>query len=491
LTHSKSEGDRAAKGAQLYNGRVAIVFHPELLYAEGRWHRGAGLAVGEDGNVEEILTGSGQDVDGVASRTGRTVERVELPGRALLPGMVNAHSHAFQRLIRGRSETQRLNGKNFWSWREAMYTAAESLTPEDVYDSARMAFLEMVRAGITTVGEFHYLHRQPDGTAYEDPNELAHRVIAAAESVGLRIALLRVAYFRAGYRLASDPGQRRFIEPAEEFLGNTDALRQQLLGNPRAWLGVAPHSVRAVPLAELEKIAAWAKQCQLPLHIHAAEQRAELTACQAEYGTTPVELLAQHELMGQRTTLVHAVHITHGEMEAIAEAGAIICACPTTERNLGDGIVEAREIAERGIRLAFGSDSQALINPLEDARELEYHLRLREERRLLLDQIDGQPLADCLFAYATRGGAESLVAYCGQLAPAEWADFFTVDLSDLSVAGVAEEHLLAAIVFSLEKTAIRDVAVGGRWVVRDNIHREQEQIVRRYNELSRRVWKAA
>ncbi len=469
---------------------MATVFYPELLYAEGRWHRGAGLAVGDDGRVEAVVEGAVQSVEAFLARAGRDVHRVDLPGRAMLPGMVNAHSHAFQRLIRGRSETQRLNGKNFWSWRDAMYTAAATLTPEEVYDSARMAFLEMVLAGITTVGEFHYLHRQPNGAAYQDGNELAHRVLAAAESVGLRIALLRVAYFRAGYRLSSDPGQTRFIEPPDEFLGNTDALRAELEGNPRAWLGVAPHSVRAVPLAELEAISAWARHRQLPLHIHAAEQRAELTACQAEYGAAPVELLAQHEILGPLTTLIHAVHVSQGEMDAIAAARAMICACPTTERNLGDGIVSAREAAERGIRFAFGSDSQAQINPLEDARELEYHLRLKAERRLLLDQIDGLSLAERLFAYATRGGAESLVANCGNLARGEWADFFTLDLADPSVAGVPEEHLLAAIVFSLEKTAVRDVAVGGAWAVRDGIHSKREEIVRRYQQVSRRVWQA-
>jgi formimidoylglutamate deiminase len=466
---------------------MAIVFEPELLYSEGQWHRGAALEVDDDGLVvgvaaRDILAGSAK------AESGGDGTIVKLPGRALLPGMVNAHSHAFQRLIRGRSETQRLNGKNFWSWRHAMYAAVESLTPEEVYDSARMAFLEMALAGTTTVGEFHYVHRQPNGSAYVDGNELAHQIIAAADSVGLRIALLRVAYFRSGFQLEPDPGQARFIESTEEFLVNSEALAGRLEQNSKSWLGVAPHSVRAVPLAELKTIAAWAIEHNFPLHIHAAEQRGELAACQAEYGTTPVDLLAREGLLGSRTTLVHAVHVGDSELDEIAAAKSMICACPTTERNLGDGIVRAREAAERGIRFSFGSDSQTLINPLEDARELEYHLRLKTEKRLLLDQIDGQPLADRLFAYATRGGAESLVANCGQLARGEWADFFTVDLNDVSLAGVSDEHLLAAIVFSGEKAAIRDVAVGGRFIVRDGEHEQREGIVRRYGEVSRRVW---
>lgn len=466
---------------------MAIVFEPEMLYSGGKWHHGAALEIDDDGLVvgvaaSDILAGSAQAESGGEARI------VKLPGRALLPGMVNAHSHAFQRLIRGRSETQRLNGKNFWSWRHAMYAAVETLTPEEVYASARMAFLEMALAGITTVGEFHYVHRQPDGSAYVDGNELAHQVIAAADSVGLRIALLRVAYFRAGYQLEPDPGQSRFIEPTDEFLLNSESLAGQLQENSKAWLGIAPHSVRAVPLAELKTIAAWARERDLPTHIHAAEQRGELAACEAEYGTTPVDLLSREGLLNPRTTLVHAVHVNDAELDKIAAANSMICACPTTERNLGDGIVRARDAAARGIRFAFGSDSQALINPLEDARELEYHLRLKTEKRLLLDQIDGQSLADRLFAYATRGGAESLVANCGRLARGEWADFFTVDLEDVSLAGLSHEHLLSAIVFSGEKSAIRDVAVGGKFIVQNGGHKQREEIVRRYGKVARRVW---
>lgn len=453
------------------------LYRPELLLVDGQFIDGVGLLVDDGGRVLRITRGP-ED----AARV------VDLPGQALLPGMVNAHSHSFQRLIRGRSETRVLNGGNFWSWRDAMYAAAAGLTPDDVYDVSRMAFLEMALAGITTVGEFHYVHRRPDGQAYEDPNELAHRVIAAARSVGIRIALLRVAYFRAGYCLPPDPGQTRFIEPLDEFLENCEALNSELVGNSDAWMGVAPHSVRAVPLVELEQIAAWSRERGLPLHLHAAEQRGELEACVAEYGTTPVALLARHGILSSATTLVHAVHVDAGELDAIAEAGATICACPTTERNLGDGIVRARDAAERGIRFAFGSDSETQIDLLEDARALEYHLRLKTERRLLLDQIEGKALAARLFAYATRGGAESLVANSGNLAAGEWADFFTIDLRDPAVAGVEPEHLLAAIVFTLQRSGIRDVVVRGQQVVREGAHPLQKEIVRRYEELAQRVW---
>jgi formimidoylglutamate deiminase len=414
-------------------------------------------------------------------------EIVRLSGKALLPGMVNAHSHSFQRLIRGRSETR---GGNFWSWRDVMYAAAARLSPEDIFDVSRMAFLEMALAGITTVGEFHYVQRQPDGSVYADPNELAHRVIAAAQSVGLRICLLRVAYFRAGFGLPPDAGQTRFYESPEEFLPACDALHGQLGDGSDAWMGVAPHSVRAVPIADIERIAEWGRAKDVPLHLHAAEQRGELEACVAEYGTTPVSLLAEHGILRDQTTLVHAVHVNDAELDAMASARVTVCACPTTERNLGDGIVRARDAALRGIRFAFGTDSQTQIDLLEDARALEYHLRLQTEQRLLLDQIGGLTLAQRVFGYATQGGAESLAANAGTFARGECADFFTVDMRALEIAGVAAEHLLAAIVFTQQRAGICDVAVKGKFVVRGGSHPAKDEIVTKYEQLSSRVWKS-
>jgi formimidoylglutamate deiminase len=454
---------------------VPTLYKPDLLLQDGRFVSGAGLLVDNQGRVAQ---------DGDANL--QTAEIVLLPGRALLPGLVNAHSHSFQRLIRGRSETR---GGDFWSWRGVMYAAAAHLAPEDLYDVSRMAFLEMALAGITTVGEFHYVQRRPDGGAYADPNELAQQVIAAARSVGLRICLLRVAYFRAGYGLPPDAGQLRFYERPEEFLAACQALHSALEHGSDAWMGVAPHSVRAVPVTEIEAIAEYARSLDVPLHLHAAEQRGELEASMAEYGMTPVRLLGERGILSAKTTLVHAVHVDDAELDAMAAAGVTICACPTTERNLGDGIVRARDAARLGINLAFGTDSQAQIDLLEDARALEYHLRLQSEQRLLLDQIGGSTLAQRVFGYATQGGANSLQANAGTLAPGEWADFFTVDLKDPAIAGVAQEHLLAAIVFTQQRGGIRDVAVKGRRIVRDGVHPLQNEIVAKYADLSRRVWK--
>jgi formimidoylglutamate deiminase len=380
-------------------------------------------------------------------------------------------------------------GKNFWSWRETMYHAAARLDPEDIYDVARMAFLEMALAGTATVGEFHYLHRAPDGSSYDDPNLLSKKVIAAARSVGLRIVLLRTAYQRSGYEVATNPGQIRFFEPTREFLANMDALAQEFSACPdQIRLGVAPHSIRAIPLDELAAIVEWSRKRKFPIHMHVAEQREEVTACEKEYGLSPVSLFDREKLLGPDFTAVHAVHISTEEMDRFAASGGTVCSCPTTERNLGDGVVAADELSQRGVRIAFGSDSQAQIDPLEDARELDYHLRLVHERRAILDQIGNQELATRLYECATVNGARAMMVPGGDFAPGSPADFFTVDLSDPRIAGNSPNDLLSLIVFSLDRSAICDVAVYGKWIVRDRVHQEQQEIVARYEKVFQKVW---
>jgi formimidoylglutamate deiminase len=458
---------------------VMTLFQAELLYTQGRFEAGVGLLVDERGGIV-ALQNDGGDLP-------EDTRVVRMPGKALLPGFVNVHSHSFQRLLRGRTESRRSGGRDFWSWRGAMYHAAASLSPEQVYHVARMAFLEMALAGTTTVGEFHYVHRTPEGAAYGDANLLAHQVIAAAESVGIRIALLRTAYQRAGFELPPDPGQTRFLESTEEYLAHVDALRRRY-SSTEAWVGVAPHSVRAVPVDEIEKMAEYAKEHDLPLHMHVSEQTAEVEACRREYDRTPVRLLAERGILDERFTAVHAIHIDGEEMDLLAARGATICSCPTTERNLGDGIFPAREVVNRGIPIGFGSDSQAQIDPLEDARELEYHLRLQQQQRSLLDGIDGQELSARLLRCATAYGAASLGCAAGELEAGRLADFFTVDLEDVSVAGSSAEDLPAMIVFGLQRSAICDVAVGGRLVVRDHRHLQQEEILKNYQEVAGKVW---
>ncbi len=424
---------------------------PDYIYTEGRFRSGVAIVVDSSGKIVELS----EDAP----------DAIRLAGRAMLPGMVNAHSHAFQRVIRGRTEYRSQDTTDsFWTWREQMYAAATTLTPEEIYAASHLAFLEMASTGITAVGEFHYIHHSPDGTPYSDPNLLAHEVIRAANDVGIRIALLRVAYARAGYQTDPNPRQRRFIESEETYLKNLDQLLATIDTKAgMAWAGAAPHSVRAVPLDYLKAIVAFANERRLPVHMHVAEQPAEVAACIQEYGRSPVALLDTEGLLSERFTAVHAVHVTPKAADALARSGAGVCACPTTERNLGDGVVPADIYFKSRVPVSLGTDSQIQIDLLEDARELEYHLRLQKlERNVLALEPGVSSLAARLFDCATVNGATAIGFNGGTLEPGAPADFFTVDLNDSSIAGSSIDDLLTNIVFSLSRTAIRDVVVNGK-----------------------------
>ncbi len=456
------------------------VYQPDLLYSEGRFLEGRALAVDAAGRIVEPA---------LVPADARTVA---LPGRALLPGLVNGHSHAFQRLIRGRTEyvASGREADDFWSWREAMYRAAESLSPDELYVASRQAFVEMALAGITTVGEFHYVHHQPDGTAYADRNELAHAVIRAARDAGLRICLLRVGYARAGFRVAENPRQRRFIDPdVETFLGSVEALAREVRGDAAVSVGLAPHSVRAVPREWLSALAG-ASVKHLPVHMHVAEQPKEIEASLAEHGRRPVELLADLGLLGPGFTAVHGVHLTDAEVALLGESSTTVCACPSTERNLGDGIVPADALLKAGARISLGSDSQAAVDLLDEARQLEGHLRLARLRRAVLDPGGGAMagLAARLLRMATVDGARSLGLASGTLEAGAPADFFTVDLNHPSLVGALPASLVSSIVFGAEKAAVREVVVGGREVVREGRHALAEESGRAFQALSRALY---
>ena len=467
---------------KIMSGKTQQTWLPDLIYADGRFLSDRAIVCDEAGSVAHIVEGS------------QAPDAVRLKNRAILPGMVNAHSHAFQRVIRGRTEHRSQNtSDSFWTWREQMYAAANRLEVDDIYTASRMAFLEMALTGITAVGEFHYIHHAPDGSSYSDPNILAREVIRAARDVGIRIALLRVAYARAGFETQSNPLQIRFIEASvETYLKHLD----QLLNAPglhegMAWAGVAPHSVRAVPLDYLKTIVTFANEHGLPVHMHIAEQPAEVSACIEEYGRSPVALLDSEGLLSERFTAVHAIHVTPKAISAMARAGALVCACPTTERNLGDGVVPVDAYFNAGVPVSLGTDSQIQIDLLEDARELEYHLRLQQTARNVLapaDDASSSALARRLFDCATTNGAKSIgFSGGGTLEAGAPADFFTVDLDDPSIAGSSLDDLLANIVFSLSRTAVRDVVVAGRRIVENGRHPDQESIVEAFKKLSHRL----
>jgi formimidoylglutamate deiminase len=448
-------------------------FVPNLLLSGGRALPGAALCV-QGGAVQSV----GPIPEGA--------EVVRLPRAALLPGLVSAHSHAFQRAIRARTEWRAHEVDDFWTWREAMYAAAERLGPDDLEAVSRLCFLEMARSGITCVGEFHYLHRDEAGRPYADPNELDLRVLRAAREVGLRVVLLRVAYARSGYGIAHNPRQRRFIEGSpEEYLRALDALARATQGDALASVGAAPHSVRACPAEWIREIAQHAAGQGWPLHLHVAEQRAEVAQCRAEHGLTPPLLLEKLGALHARTTAVHAVHLDDEDVRALASARATVCACPTTERNLGDGILRADALLAAGAHLALGTDSEAQLALLEDARQLEYHLRLQREQRAVLDAHGGDPagLGARLYRIASEGGMRSLGLPGGALRPGEPADFFVADLDDLSLAGCGADDLAAAAVFALERTAIRATYVAGR-----RIEIDEARVVRDFRAAMARLW---
>ncbi|GAA2390668.1 formimidoylglutamate deiminase [Dactylosporangium salmoneum] len=377
---------------------------------------------------------------------------VRLPG-VTLPGLANAHSHAFHRALRGR--TQRGRG-TFWTWRDQMYAVAGALDPDSYHALAHAVYVEMALAGITCVGEFHYLHHAPGGGKYSDPNAMGEALIAAAADAGIRITLLDTLYLTAGVDGRPLEGvQLRFGDGSfDAWSSRVDRLRAR----PHARIGAAAHSVRAVPAGVLAEFAARTEG--MPTHVHLSEQRAENEACLAVHGRTPTELLADRGLLGGRVTAVHATHLTDADRAELGDTGTGVCFCPTTERDLADGIGPARALADGGSPLSLGSDSHAVIDLFEEARGMEMHERLRTEHR---GHFTG---AELLGAATAAGHAALGWAHAGTIAVGARADLVTVALDSPRTAGCDP----AAIGFAATAGDVRHVVIDGRVVVRDGVH---------------------
>ncbi|HEY6674220.1 MAG TPA: formimidoylglutamate deiminase [Rubrobacteraceae bacterium] len=390
------------------------------------------------------VTVEGERVVGV----GPASDGERLVGRAIAPGFVNAHSHAFQRGLRGRVERRDPDHleDDFWSWRERMYALAESLDPASIREASERCFREMLSAGYTSVAEFHYVHHRPDGTPYGQPNVLAVAVAEAAQQAGIRLLLLPVAYARGGIPRFRDAG-------VDDFLERVDALRGWAKGRDFVQVGVAAHSVRAVPRAWLERIGEYARRNDMLLHVHADEQPREIEECRDEHGMRPVELLAETGFLGRRTTVVHATHADERELGLLAERGSSVCACPTTEGNLGDGFLPAQSILRLGIGLQIGSDSHVRIDPFEELREIETGARRLSGRRNVLVQPGEDSPTPWLLA--AGWGRESLET-------GDPADFVEIDLEHPEVADV--EDLPSALVFGAGSGVVAATWSGGRRV---------------------------
>jgi formiminoglutamate deiminase len=327
----------------------------------------------------------------------------------VLPGLVMAHSHAFQRMLRGQTQRTPRETGTFWSWREAMYAAAMSLTPESLYRVSRVAFDEMFASGIVAVGEFHYIHHQPDGTPYDDRTLLSDVVIRAALDAGLSITLLRVAYARAGFGREAEPAQKRFCDSDVELvLKDVDALRTRYAGHPRVRVGVAPHSVRAVKKEWIRECANYARAHSLPMHMHVSEVQRELDECLAEHGMTPLELIASVDALSDRFVAVHGTNLTEREAKLLGAAHGWVCACPTTERDLGDGLAPLNMLRNAGVRLCVGIDSHIVTDGVEELRALETHERLRLRRRVTFEPTMAPTPAEQLWLEGSENGARAI-----------------------------------------------------------------------------------
>lgn len=413
-----------------------------------------------------------------------------LTGQAALPGLVNAHSHSFHRALRGRTEQRgRAEAGPRGAWREAHDRIVAGLAGEEVFDVARMAFLEMLQAGVTCVGEFHYLHHQPDGTPCPDVNFLSREIIRAAHDVGIRLALLKVAQFRAGFRAeaGSAPARSRSAG-AEQFVRELEVLRaavEKEFPADEAWMGVGVDSLATVPLDAARAIATYARSQRLRLHMHVATTADENAACLAEYGRTPIALLAEHGFLDKRFTAVDAIHLADDEVKLLGTARAAVCACPVSEQNLGLGVASVEKLLAAGAGVALGTDTNTQIDLLAEARLLEYRLRAAGRNA----GLPADP-ATTVFHAATVTGARSLGATGGALEVGRPADFFTVNLFDPCIAGADAGSLLAHIVFALERRAIRDVWVGARQRIAAGRHVNHGPIVGRFVDVQKRLWTA-
>lgn len=368
-----------------------------------------------------------------------------------LPAFATAHSHAFQRAMRGLAQRPGPSGSDdFWTWRKAMYDLAASMTPERIHAVSRVAFRELREAGTLTVGEFHYVHHQPDGTPYDDRNAMAHAVIAAARDERVRISLLRTVYHRAGPGKAPEHAQRRFSDASlDDALRDVDDLRTRYAGAADVRVGIAPHSVRAVPPAWLAPIAAYAAEHALPLHMHVAEQPGEIETCLAETGKRPMELVAEHGLLSSRFVAVHATHLAPHEAELLGRAGGFACINATTERDLGDGHPDLSALRAAGVRFCTGIDSHVVTDPFEEMRGMELGERLRTLRRVT-DRTESPTLAARLWASASTEGARS-VGFD------DAGGEVVIDRRATALELVDDDHLLDALVFSAGLRAVRGV----------------------------------
>ena len=420
-----------------------------------------------------------------------TIERIEpssprgdaaLLAGPVIPGMPNAHSHVFQRAIAGATERRAGSADDFWTWREKMYAVLAAIDPPAFEAIAAATYVDMLRGGYTSVAEFHYLHNDRDGTPYTNRAELAQRVIAAAQTAGIALTLLPVLYQTSDFGGAPPTfGQRRFVMPTDAFLDLIRSLDRSTKDDPLVRIGVAPHSLRAVTPDALAAIVHFVDDYdpRAPIHMHIAEQEREVEACVAWSGRRPIAWLLERFAVDRRWCLVHATHADPDEVRGIAQSGSVASLCPTTEANLGDGVFPMPAYLASGGTFAVGTDSNVALSASDEIRFIEYVQRLVTRRRNVLAHPVGS-VGERLYVDATRGGAQALAQPVGSISVGARADLVVLDGDDPLIATAGREELLDTYIFAVGAAAVRDVMVGGRWVIRERVHAQDARITRAY-----------
>ncbi len=451
-------------------------FAPLALLPAG-WTRDVRFETDARGDIASIVAGGSPD----------DAARLDGP---VVPGLADLHSHAFQRALAGLGERAGPEGDSFWTWRDIMYRFVRRLNPRDVEAIAAQLYVELARHGYTSVAEFHYLHNDPSGERYDTPTELSDRIVAAAAAAGVGLTLLPVLYQASGFGGAPPTeGQRRFVLDDDAYADIVERLVRRHRNDPQVRVGIAPHSLRATTPAGLARAVAMLGKldAKAPIHIHIAEQPKEVADCRTWSGTTPIDWLLSNADVDARWCLIHATHATPAEIDGIAKRGAVAGICPTTEANLGDGLFALGPFVAAGGNFGVGSDSNVSTSPVEELRWLEYGQRLVRQARNVTQQRPGASTGEFLFAKALAGGALAAGRRIGALAPGFRADFVVLDADNPALVGRPPESLIDAWIFCGNANPVRDVVIGGEWVVREGRHRYEEQAAADFAKTIRRL----
>jgi formimidoylglutamate deiminase len=462
--------------------------YARTILVNSHWEHDLTLTIRSDG----ILT---------AIEKGKDKKARSLKG-PVIPGMLNVHSHAFQRGLAGFSEYKNDPHDTFWGWRKNMYRFIQKITPDDLHHIALWLYIEMLKSGYTSVGEFHYLHHQFNGVPYTDPAEMSHQVIEAAEMAGIALTHLPVFYHYSGLGEKKHlQEQSRFIHSIDSYIQLLQILEKQYSKKPLFRLGMAPHSLRAVSALQLKKLIAFKEQCskKIPFHIHISEQNKEVDDVLSFYGARPVEWLFEHFNVDNDWCFIHATHLNAKEIQKLSQSQAIVGLCPLTEANLGDGIFPIQAFSNQGGAFAIGSDSHASVNVSEELRLLEYTQRLLQKKRTILVHPQKNPdpqissslsphsVAHYLYTHTVQSGAQALDQNAKNIAIGQRADWLVLDPNDSHLFSKKNDFILDASLFSCHQLPVKDVLIAGKWVIENKKHPLEEKAKINYKKTLKRL----